>query len=254
MSSITKVAGTANRSNRFFRMILSLGLVLIATDLQAQMFSVTPDRNVISRPGFMLSAGIEPTNVNYTGPATELPFEDLSFSGDLLKLQLEAGGLVFTMSTGRNLGTSDIRYTSFGAVLGSEFVFVRRPKLEIGVPLQITSLYTTMTNTAAQSRSRDFIQNALGFGTGLEAQVRLSARMRLSVEGTGGYAFSSSAINSNGGGMAQFHASALLYGDALVRSVGVVTGVQAHSRSYRLEESQFNYDVASVSFVVGLTF
>jgi hypothetical protein len=254
MSSITKVAGAANRSNQFFLGLLSLTMVGFASDIQAQMFSVTPDRNVISRPGYVLSGGIEPTNVTYTGPATMLPFEDLSFNGNLLKLQAEAGGLVFTMSTGRNLGTTDIRYTTFGAILGSEFVFIRRPKFEIGVPLQITSLYTTMTNTSAQSRSRDFIQNALGFSTGLEAQMRLSSRLRVSLEGTGGYAFSSSAINSNGGGMAQFHASALLYGDALVRSFGLVTGVQAHSRSYRLEESQFNYDMASVSYMLGVTF
>lgn len=254
MSSSTKVAGAANRSNRFFGVWMSLILALVATDLQAQMFSVTPNRDVISRPGFVLSAGYEPTNVTYTGPATVLPFEDLSFSGNLLKFQLEAGGLVFTMSTGRNLGETNIRYSSFGAILGSEFVFVRRPRLEIGVPLQVTSIYTTMTNTAAQSRSRDFIQNALGIASGLEAQIRLTPRFRVAIEGTGGYAFSSSAINSNGGGMSQFQASALLYGDALVRSVGFVTGVQAHSRSYLLEESQFNYDMASVSFMVGVTF
>ncbi len=254
MSSITKVAGAANRSNRFFGVMLTLVLALVATDLQAQMFSVTPNRDVISRPGFVLSAGYEPTVVTYTGPATVLPFEDLSFSGNLLKFNVEAGGLVFTMSTGRNLGESDIRYSTFGAILGSEYVFVRRPRFEIGVPLQITSLYTTMTNTSAQSRSRDFVQNALGIGAGLEAQIRLTKRLRLSLEGTGGYAFSSSAINSNGGGMSQFHASALLYGDAIVRSIGFVTGVQAHSRSYLLEESQFNYEVASVSYMLGVTF
>ncbi len=233
---------------------MSLGMVLVASNLHAQMFSVTPDRNVITRPGFVLSAGYEPTNVTYTGPASVLPFEDFSFNGNLLKFNVEAGGLVFTMSTGRNLGETNIRYSTFGAILGSEIVFVRRPKLEIGIPLQITSLYTTMTNTAAQSRSRDFIQNALGIAAGLEAQVKLSPRLRLVVEGTGGYAFSSSAINSNGGGMSQVHASALLYGDALVRRFGLVTGVQAHSRSYRLEESQFNYNVASVSYMVGVTF
>jgi len=254
MSSITKVAGAANRSNRFFGLMMSLSLALVATDLQAQMFSVTPNRDVITKPGFVLAAGYEPTNVTYTGPAIVLPFEDLSFSGNLLKFHVEAGGLIFSMSTGRKLGTSDIRYTTFGAILGSEFVFVRQAKFEIGIPLQITSLYTTMTNTSAQSRSRDFIQNALGFSTGLEAQVRLSPRLRLSLEGTGGYAFSSSAINSNGGGMSQFQASALLYGDALVRSFGLVTGVQAYSRSYRLEESQFNYDMASVSYMLGVTF
>lgn len=218
------------------------------------MFSVTPARDVISLPGIVLSAGIEPTTVTYTGSAIVLPFEDLSFSGNLLTLNAEAGGLMFTMSTGRNLGTSDIRFTSYGAILGSKPVLVRRRRVELGVPLQISSIYTTMTNTAAQSRSREFVQNALGMTAGLDVMVRLTPRFRLSVEGGGGYSFSSSAINSNGGGMSQVRASAMLNGDSLVQDVGFVTGVRWKSRSYRLEETQFNYDVASVSYVVGVTF
>lgn len=225
-----------------------------ATTVQAQMFSVKPQRQTIELPGMVFSAGLERMSVVRSGGLTPLPYTDLGFSSDLLRLQLETGGLMVSYSAGRGLGPANTDYTSFELALVSGIPVIRRDAALVSLPIFIYSVNTTMTSNAAQIANVDFRQNALGLRTGLQADVRLGARARISAFGTAGYAFSANGFSSNGGNATQWDAGARLFVDGLVRSVGLTTGVVMQERKYDLDNRFFNYDMSSVSFLLGVTF
>jgi hypothetical protein len=250
MSSASNVSGSGFRSNVYFFSLI-LVFVCASAPVNAQMFSVKPQRETIELPGLVFTGGVERMDVSYASALS--PITDFSFSADLLRLQLETGGLVASYTAGRGLGASNVDYTSFEVALASGFQLIRRESFQAVLPFYIYSVNTTMTSRAAQITNSEFRQNALGLRTGLQAQVRLSPRTRLVAFGTGGYAFSANGFNSNGGRVTQWDAGARLHVDGIFRSAGLTTGVMMHQRSYDVDNRTFNYDLSSVSVLFGVT-
>jgi hypothetical protein len=250
MSSASNVSGRRFRSNVYFFSLI-LVFVCVSAPVNAQMFSVKPQRETIELPGLILSAGVERMDVSYA--PDQRPVTDFSFSADLLRLQLESGGLVASYSTGRGLAATHVDYTSFELALASGFQLIRRDAFQAVLPFYIYSVNTTMTSRAAQMTNSEFRQNALGLRTGFQAQVRMSPRTRLIAFGTGGYAFSANGFNSNGGSISQWDAGARLHMDGIFRSAGLTAGAMIHQRSYDVDIRTFNYDLHSVSFLFGVT-
>jgi hypothetical protein len=253
MSSASNVSASGFRSNIYF---FSLMVILLGASMpaQAQMFSVKPQRETIELPGLVLALGLERMDATYSDGTVSAPFTDLSFSADVFRLQLETGGLMASYTTGRGLGSSNVDYTSLEFALASGFQLLRRDAVQVGLPFFIYSVNTTMTSRLAQITNAEFRQNALGLRTGLQTQVRLSPRTRIVAYGTGGYAFSANGFNSNGGNVIQWDASARLHVDGLFRSAGLTTGVMLHQRRYDVDIRAFNYDVNSLSILLGVTF
>lgn len=251
MSSASNVSGHRFRSNAYL-LLLFVVLLCAVAPVQAQMFSVKPQRETIELPGFVFAAGLERMDVSVQSGV--IPTTDFSFSADLLRLQLETGGLVLSYTAGRGLGATNTDYTSFEVALASGFQIFRRDAFQLGLPFNIYSVNTTMTTRAAQITNSEFRQNAIGLRTGLQTQVRLSARARIVAQGTGGYAFSANGFNSNGGSVTQWDAGARLHLDGIYRSAGLTAGVMIHQRAYDVDIRTFNYDVNSISFLFGVTF
>ncbi len=254
MSSASNVSGRGFRSNVYFFSLI-LVFVCVSAPVNAQMFSVKPQRETIELPGLVITAGVERMDVTQRDVAlTFIPTTTFDFSADVLRVQLETGGLVASYTAGRGMGASNVDYTSFEVALASGFQLIRRESFQAILPFYIYSVNTTMTSRAAQITNSEFRQNALGLRTGLQAQARLSPRTRLVAFGTGGYAFSANGFNSNGGRVTQWDAGARLYVDGIFRSAGLTTGVMLHQRSYDVDIRAFNYDVHSLSVLFGVTF
>ena len=254
MSSASNVSGRGFRSNVYF---FSLMVILFgaAAPAQAQMFSVKPQRESIELPGLVLLVGVERMDVTQRDVAlTFIPTTTFDFSADVLRVQLETGGLVASYTAGRGLGPNNVDYTSFEVALASGFQLFRREAVQVVLPFFIYSVNTTMTSRLAQITNSEFRQNALGLRSGLQTQVRLSPRTRIVANGTGGYAFSANGFNSNGGNVTQWDASARLHVDGSFRSAGLTTGVMWHQRRYDVDIRAFNYDVHSLSVLLGVTF
>lgn len=248
MSSASNVSGYRFRSNGYFFALM--GVVFgVAAPAQAQMFSVKPQRQSIELPGVVIQAGLERMDVSRS-----LPGAQFTFSGDLLRLGVEAGGLVASYSTGRGLGATDIDYSSFEVALTSGVQLFRRDVVQLALPFTFYSVNTTMTSPASQITNSDFRQNALGARTGLQTQVRLGSRMRIVAFGTGGYAFSANGFNAEGGALTQWDAGARLHVDGIYRSAGLTVGILAHQRVYEVDNKANNYDMNSISILFGVTF
>jgi len=253
MSSASNVSGHRFRSNAYF---VSLIVVLFGAALpaHAQMFSVNPQRETIDLPGIVLAVGLERTEVSHQDGSAPVPYADFSFSADLLRLQLETGGLALSYTRGNSLGAGNTDYSSFEVALASGFSITRRDPVQVSIPFNVYSVYTIMSSRQAQFTNSEFRQNALGMRTGLQAQVRLTPRTRIVAFGTGGYAFSANGFNSNGGSVTQWDAGARLHVDGLVRTAGLTAGVMLHERAYDVDVRAYNYDIRSMSVLLGVTF
>ena len=192
--------------------------------------------------------------MSYQGAAVPIPFSDFSFSADLIRFQLETGGLALSYTAGNSLGAGNTDYSSFEVALASAYPIVRRDPVQVSIPFNIYSVYTIMSSRAAQFSNTEFRQNALGLRSGLQTQVRLSPRTRIVAYGTGGYAFSANGLNSNGGSVTQWDAGARLHVDGLIRSAGLTAGVMLHERAYDVDVRAYNYDVRTMSILFGVTF
>ena len=253
MSPASNVSGHRFRSNAYFFALMVLALGATAP-VQGQMFSVNPKRETIELPGLVLAVGLERTEVSYQGAAVPPPFADFSFSADLLRFQLETGGLALSYSRGSSLGAGNTDYSSFEVALASAFPITRRDPVQISIPFNFYSVYTIMSSRQAQFSNSEFRQNALGLRTGLQTQLRLNPRTRIVAFGTGGYAFSANGLNSNGGSVTQWDAGARLHVDGLIRSAGLTAGMMLHERAYDVDVRAYNYDIRSMSFILGVTF
>ncbi len=253
MSSASNVSGRRFRSNLYLFALLAAGL-LSPIDVSAQMFSVKPPRDYIQLPRMAIYAGFDQTEVTYREGSVPLPYTDFSFNAPLFRLQVETAGLSLGYSTGKGLGSANTDYSSFQVALISGLPILRRKEVQLTLPVNVFSVYTLMTSRIAQVTNADFRQNALGVGTGLDAQIRLSPRTRLALAATGGYSFSANGFNSNGGRVLQYDASARFYVDGLVKNVGLTGGVLYHQRTYELDVSAYNYQITAPSAVLGITF
>jgi hypothetical protein len=162
--------------------------------------------------------------------------------------------LALSYTKGNSLGASNTDYSSFEVALASAFPLLRRDPVQVSIPFNIYSVYTIMSSRAAQFSNTEFRQNALGLRTGLQSQVRLGSRTRVVAFATGGYAFSANGLNSNGGSVTQWDAGARLHVDALIRSAGLTAGVVFHERAYDVDVRAYNYDIRTMSLLLGVTF
>lgn len=247
---------SVNVRNSFkFWMLPLLVCMVMAPELQAQMFSVQPERDVVSAPPLAITYGFAFTDFIYRGPAAGAgQVNDYSFSEPLSRIQIELDGFRAHALYGRALGANQNVYSQFGAEIRNGILLVPGRQLQLILPVRLSTDYVVIRNSRLTNTNDEFRQNTVGAHSGLDLRVRLGPKARFTTAAGIGYAFSVTGFGLSGGSATDWSVSNRLFFDRLVNDYGLAIGFDLNNRRYNLDDPVFNYLVTQQVIVVGITF
>lgn len=236
---------------RFFVLII---LLLLPYSSFAQMFSVgDPDPVQTRAPGIysIFSAGWEMGSFTYKGE-TASTVDQLDFNSNILRLGLESPGIDLNVSLGGNItGMNDHSYVNLNARLKNQATLIRRERLRLFLPLQIT---TDLKRVRKNDTDFEFQQSSLAIGTGIGSAVRLAENLDFTIRATPNYGFSFSQGNLFGGNIFHFDGNSKIIIRNLIGSNALSIGYHFDYRSYNIEGDLSDYDYSSHSLSIGYVF
>lgn len=242
-------------ANKLSFLILLCCLTMLSPEVKAQMFSVGGEPGRVDIPGTAIYLGLEPADFEYTGDPDLLNGGDFEFSGSVIRLRLETSGLNFFLATGGSLtGIDEVSYFDVGIHAGYAITVVRREEFFVQVPLQIVSSLTSVSSDQNLGNSSQFQQGALAVGAGALAGVRPANNFRLQLGFIPHYGFSFATGGTFGGSLGKLEGKFRLFFDRLFGDTGLSLGYNYKFNRYDVDENEFDYDLASHSILVGITF
>lgn len=224
---------------------------------RAQMFSVQEDEAVRNRatPNNAILLGWEPADFKYVGSYTGTNAGVYAFDGPLLRAKFETIGLQGYVGLGGRLtGLNDEAYFGAGVRAERGIGVFRRPGFRALIPVLIKSSITTVTSDRFLGSGAQFQQGTLSFGGGAEVNARLGNRVRFSANAVPNYGFSFASGGIFGGQIYEFQTEARLYIDHLFGESGLSVGWDYGFKRFDVEENEFDYNLRTHSFLIGLTF
>jgi hypothetical protein len=166
-------------------LICFFALPLIA---HAQIFSIDDSRESSDVPTTAIFAGIEPIDFDYKGDASAPGAGNYSFSGSLIRLQLETPNINFYLGTGgSSTGLGDISYFDAGVKFGGDIELYEDENEEVilQVPLLIHTSITNVSNDdLVINEAPEFAQGTLEFGAGLNFSAPLEPNISAAPDDT----------------------------------------------------------------------
>lgn len=229
--------------------------LLGARPASAQMFSVAPEREIVTEPQSVLRFGARQTSFNFRGPDQLVGTNrDLTFNGTTFSTSLELDGFFAYADIGRNLSDDNTRYTAIGARIRSSLPLTRNPAFQVSIPIMAGTDYVVARSDLITIGNQEFKQNTAGIYSGLDVRARLNHRVRFNLDGSVGYSFSATGYGVSGGTTTDWIIRNHLFVDELVRRFGLSIGFEIGSRRYFLEDRAFNYKVTQQALTFGITF
>ncbi|MDR8393787.1 hypothetical protein NC796_21720 [Aliifodinibius sp. S!AR15-10] len=246
---------------RYFLSIPILAFIIISvscSQLQAQMFSVEEEERMENRalmPSTGVYIGLEPVEFTYQGDFSGLDSGIYQFDGPLMRLRFETFGFeAFIGVGGRLTGIDNIGYFDAGAKAVRGIRVVSTPRFQFQIPLQIKSSITTVSNNESIGGDTQFRQGTLEFGGGGQMSARLGERVRFTVATIPNYGFSFASGGIFGGQIYELETKSRIYIDRVFGDMGMSVGWDYGFKRFDVEEEEFDYNLRSHSFIIGITF
>ncbi len=241
-----------NNTNRILRnSILLLILLTVPFSLQAQMFSIDDGRDRLDIPQTAVYLGYEPAKFEYQGSG----IDRFSFDGPLIRFRLESSGLNLFLATGGKItGIDDISYFDAGVKAGYSLTLLRKQKIVVQVPLQLTSNITSVVTDNVFATTTQFKQGGLVIGAGADIRFRPSEKFRVHLSMVPSYGFSFATGGTFGGSLSELEGQGRVFLDNLFGNIGLSLGYDYHYKGYDIEQNEYDYDFRSSSILVGITF
>ncbi|MFH5886347.1 hypothetical protein ACG2F4_18720 [Halalkalibaculum sp. DA3122] len=248
-----------NRKYSVLLLFISLLMPLsITEEARAQMFSVEENEPVRERsliPPNAVYLGLEPVEFTYRGDVSNANSGAYAFDGPLLRMRFETYGFEAYIGVGGRLtGIDDIGYFDAGAKAVRGLRLVRQPGFQFQIPLQIKSSINTVTNNQGVAGDAQFRQGTLEFGAGAQVNARLGQQVRISAAAIPNYGFSFATGGIFGGQIYELETKSRLYVDRVFGDVGITAGWDYGFKRFDVEENEFDYNLRSYSFIIGITF
>ncbi|MDX1638889.1 MAG: hypothetical protein R3281_13030 [Balneolaceae bacterium] len=255
-----------NLYSRYSSMFLCLVVAAITfypgQTARAQMFSVEEDEPVRNRaltPNTGIYIGLEPAEFDFREESMDnqsLPQPGIyEFDGPLLRIRFETIAFEGYLGVGGGLtGIDDIGYFDGGIKAVRGLRVVRQPTFQLLLPLQLKSSVTSVSNNQAVLTDTQFRQGTFEFGAGGELRLQLGKQFRIRVNAIPNYGFSFATGGIFGGQIFDLETKSRLYADRLFGDIGLSAGWDYSFKRFDVEEDQFDYNLRSVSFILGITF
>lgn len=223
----------------------------------AQMFSVKSLPPKYSHPLASAYISLIPTNFKYypQGTGTSAQANEFNFNNPLYRLGVDLSGLDINVTGGWNLGpANNLNYFGLEIGFNSKYPVVRTRPFVLSIPLAIKIGYTRVNNKLSSNISNDFRQNNATVGTGLNANFNLAHRIRISLEGTANYGFSSRSLGLSSGSAWILENRDLIYFDRALGQIGFVAGLDYRYTRFNGSGTEFDYEEKKIGFILGITF
>ncbi|MDZ7660395.1 hypothetical protein [Fodinibius sp.] len=239
---------------------LSILFILMAVNtkqLQAQMFSVGESGPSYNRPMSELYVGVGSMDANFKGESNLNGAGAFGYSGPVLSVGYNTGGINLYLSTGGKItGVDDRAYFHTGGNFDFGLSLYRSSKINVKIPIRIASRYTNITNnqTFRFLTVNRFQFGMIAAGAGINGVWRPAKNFRIEVGAVPTYGFSFATGGSLGGSIGTVNAHGKLYFDRLFNDKGLSIGYKYDLRSYDIEDDIYDYDMKGHSVEIGVTF
>lgn len=220
----------------------------------AQMFSIDePDGRTERVLGVytVLGASWDFADFSYQGEAADID-ERVDFNDNIFRLRLESPGINVSLGFGGSMtGMNDNSYVNVDGRLFNRVGLIRSESFLLTLPIQIT---TDLTRVRLNRTDAEFSQSSLIFGSGLNADLKLGERLGFNIHATPNYGFSFSQGNLFGGNLFRTDGKVLLFIHDVIGHRSLTLGYYFDYRRYRIDGDLNDYDYASHSITLGITF
>jgi len=216
------------------------------------MFSVPDRQERIINPTTIIRIGTSITDFSYMGNISGSEPRLLEVDNTLLAISFETLGLAANANIGNSItGINDGSYFDLNLKFTNGFSVIKRQKVQLGVPIQLSTGLTTSNNDFNENR---FNQTHFSGGSGVFLNINPTRKIQLQNSGLFGYGFS----NSNGG----FFGGTMNYNSVssrvnLLNFIGDRTlsiGYDYTFRSYDIDSEVYDYDLTGHQITIGVSF
>ena len=233
--------------------LLGMAMVLFADSAKGQMFSVesgTPSR--IQRSSH-LNVGWGLTQFDHFGDSAYVPGYD--FDASAIYASYESDAFAFHGAIGGEYtGADSTRYLNFGFELNQMIPFNQSRKYRIGLPLQLSTDYTTVRNNNYVGAADQFQQSTLKGGIGIKAILQFTDGLILRSRALGKYGFSFSPGNTFIGSLAEVEWKNRFVIANIFNDRGLVIGYDLQYRRFDIDVDRYDYDLFMNRFTIGIAF
>ena len=227
------------------------------TSVKAQMFSVKSLPQRYGPPMASAFVSVVPTNFQYrpSGSGSNPQPNAFDFNDPLYRLGLDLSGLEINATGGWGLGPqNNLNYFGLEIGFNSKYPLLRTHPFVLSLPLTIKIGYTRVNDTRSSNISNDFRQNNATIGSGLHADFTLPHRIRISLEGTANYGFSTRSLGQSSGSAWILESRNRVYFDRVFGQIGFVAGLDYRYTRFNGSGIEFDYIQKTLAFILGITF
>ncbi len=227
------------------------------TSVKAQMFSVKSLPQQYGPPMTSAYISVIPTNFQYKprGSGSNTQTNAFDFNDPLYRLGLDLSGLEINATAGWSLGPlNNLNYFGLEIGFNSKYPVLRTHPFVLSLPLAIKIGYTRVNDKRSSNISNDFRQNNATIGSGLHADFMLPHRIRISLEGTVNYGFSTRSLGQSSGSAWIIDSRNRIYFDRVLGQIGFVAGLDYRYTRFNGSGIEFDYGEKNIGFILGITF
>lgn len=238
-------------ANVFLPILLGSVILLFVDTANAQMFSVeskTPAR--IQRANY-INVGMGLGQFEHFGDSTYRPGYD--FNASTIFASYETAGFAFHGSiASEHTGTDSTRYMNFGFELNQMIPFNQSRKYRVGLPLQLSTGYTSVRNNNFAGAADQFQQSTLKGGVGIKGIFQFTDGLILRSRALGKYGFSFSPGNTFIGSLAELEIKNRFVISNIFKDKGLVVGYDFQYRRFDIDANRYDYDLLLNRITVGI--
>lgn len=247
------------KRNRFRAITVLLFLFLFGSvsGVYAQMFSVKSLPHRDTPPMVSAYLSFIPTNFHYkpSGSGQNPQPNAFNFNDPLYRLGIDLAGLEVMGTAGWNLGPqNNLNYFGLDVAFNSKYPVLRTRPFVLSVPLAIKIGYTRVNDKRSNNITNDFRQNNATVGSGLDADFSLPHQIRISLEGTANYGFSTRSLGQSSGSAWIIESRDRIYFDHVLGQIGFVAGIDYRFTRFNSSGVEFDYGERNTGFILGITF
>jgi len=249
-----------NNQNKFSTIAVVVLLFILfggASGAYAQMFSVKSLPSKYSPPLATIYLGVVPTDFHYKPSESGIDPQAgvFNFNDPVYRLGIDLAGLELAGTAGWNLGAqNNLNYFAFGIGFNSKYPVFRSQPFTLSLPLALKLEYTRVDDKKSGNITNDFRQNIGTIGSGLNGGFMLPHHIRISLEGTASYGFSTRSLGQSSGSAWIIENRDRIYFDRVMGQIGIVAGFDYRFTRFNSSGIQFDYGENNTAFILGITF
>ncbi|MFN1835566.1 hypothetical protein AB2B38_009915 [Balneola sp. MJW-20] len=233
-------------------------LLFLSANAHAQMFSIDSESESrrVNRNAPQIRIGLRAIDFNYTGATTDnntgLPVTNrFDTEGTAVHISFESPFLEAYLSVGNKLsGMGDDQMIDFSIALNNNLNIITRPRFRTGIPLLAGSQITTIRK---KDVNNEFSQSTIRGAAGAYVDVQFGNALSIYTNFMPGYGFSSSAGGFFGGTAFTLEGKLRINFLSVFKNNIISIGYDFNQRSYDIDREEFDYDLISHMFTIGVS-